>query len=267
MRHFLSSQTVKDGGTAAVEINGGTFKTGVYIESGESDYDDLIITGGTFTGSVEVAQGVPIAGLFLICYNQGQTIEISGGSFSGKDCGIFVEPFAYTDTATEVLQSFITVPEGYNYSGAISELVIGEGNEAVTCATTASPTTFTKKTYSVNFNSNGGSAVASQTVAYGDTVTKPTDPTLDGYTFKGWYTDEALTTAYDFSKEVTSAFTLYAKWVQVEGDIEKTTLTSDNTEKTTLTSDMVSLSSTEMIYTGKALKPTVTVKDGSTTYR
>ena len=37
-------------------------------------------------------------------------------------------------------------------------------------------------------------------------------PTKDGYTFDGWYTDKALTTAYDFDTKVTKSFTLYAKW-------------------------------------------------------
>jgi len=45
-----------------------------------------------------------------------------------------------------------------------------------------------------------------------DTVTKPTDPTKEGYTFAGWYTDIALTQGYDFSAKVTDSFTLYAGW-------------------------------------------------------
>lgn len=66
--------------------------------------------------------------------------------------------------------------------------------------------------YTVSFDSKGGSAVDSQTVTSGETAVKPTDPTMDVYTFIGWYSDEALTSAYDFNTPVTGNITLYAKW-------------------------------------------------------
>ncbi len=75
--------------------------------------------------------------------------------------------------------------------------------------------TFALKTFTVTFNTNGGSAVASQTVMYNTAAAKPTDPTRSGYTFEGWYTDKALTTAYDFSTPVTVDLELYAKWAAV----------------------------------------------------
>ncbi len=70
----------------------------------------------------------------------------------------------------------------------------------------------------VKFDAQGGSSVNGQTPASGSTVTKPTDPTREGYTFAGWYTDEACTKAYDFSVAVTADMTLYAKWVKNAAD-------------------------------------------------
>lgn len=65
----------------------------------------------------------------------------------------------------------------------------------------------------VSFNSMGGSAVQSQSVADGDKATEPTAPTKQGYTFVEWCSDLALTTAWDFSTDtVTSNMMLYAKW-------------------------------------------------------
>ena len=65
----------------------------------------------------------------------------------------------------------------------------------------------------VTFEPNGGTAVDSQTVTNGEKVPKPANPTREGYVFDDWYTDEALTQKYDFSKAVTNDMTLYAKWL------------------------------------------------------
>lgn len=70
----------------------------------------------------------------------------------------------------------------------------------------------------VKFDAQGGSSVNGQTPASGSTVSKPTDPTREGYTFAGWYTDEACTKAYDFSVAVTADMTLYAKWIKKAAD-------------------------------------------------
>ena len=71
------------------------------------------------------------------------------------------------------------------------------------------------ESWTVAFNSNGGSACDTKFVATADgKLVKPADPTRDGYTFGGWYTDEACTQAYDFSAPVTADLTLYAKWTK-----------------------------------------------------
>jgi len=69
----------------------------------------------------------------------------------------------------------------------------------------------------VTFNSNGGSAVPGQFV-YLSTVTRPDDPTRNGYTFVNWYINSELTAVYDFSSQVTGDITLYAKWQETWGN-------------------------------------------------
>jgi phi13 family phage major tail protein len=65
----------------------------------------------------------------------------------------------------------------------------------------------------VQFNSMGGSAVQSQSVADGGKATEPTAPTKTGKTFDGWYSDLDLTVAWDFTTDtVDSDMMLYAKW-------------------------------------------------------
>ena len=70
-----------------------------------------------------------------------------------------------------------------------------------------------KKTYKVEFDSNGGSGVPEQSVEHDGLVKKPADPTRTGYKFVGWYKDAALTEPWDFTKDVVIKDTiLYAKW-------------------------------------------------------
>ena len=70
--------------------------------------------------------------------------------------------------------------------------------------------------YTVTFNSMGGSAVPSQTVNVGSTITAPKAPTMSYYYFGGWYKDAACKTAWNFATDkVTANTTLYAKWVMI----------------------------------------------------
>ena len=66
----------------------------------------------------------------------------------------------------------------------------------------------------VSFSAGEGSKVDFQTTAANGSIAKPADPTREGYTFAGWYTDEACMEAYDFSVAVTADMTLYAKWIK-----------------------------------------------------
>ena len=70
------------------------------------------------------------------------------------------------------------------------------------------------RSYTVSFDANGGSAVASQSVRYGSKATQPTDPTRTGHTFQGWYTARSGGSKYDFNQTVTGDVTLYARWVK-----------------------------------------------------
>ncbi|MFJ7647573.1 InlB B-repeat-containing protein [Lysinibacillus sp. NPDC097279] len=67
--------------------------------------------------------------------------------------------------------------------------------------------------YTITFNSNGGTYVAPDNVAYNGKITKPIIPSKLGYLFGGWHKDTALTEGWDFATDVvTEAITLYAKW-------------------------------------------------------
>ena len=76
-----------------------------------------------------------------------------------------------------------------------------------------------KKQYTITFDSNGGSEVASVQVRKNDKVKRPDDPTKEGYVFAGWYYNDEL---YDFDLPIKKNITLLAKWgeggtAEVEG--------------------------------------------------
>ena len=67
-------------------------------------------------------------------------------------------------------------------------------------------------TFTVTFDTHGGSPVQQQSVQEGQTATRPSDPVRSGYDFDGWYTTADCTQLYDFTSPVTSDVTLHAGW-------------------------------------------------------
>lgn len=68
------------------------------------------------------------------------------------------------------------------------------------------------QSYTVTFESHGGTAVAAQTIEEGSSAQRPADPVRTGYAFGGWYEDAAATIPYTFGTAVNSNLTLHAKW-------------------------------------------------------
>ena len=71
---------------------------------------------------------------------------------------------------------------------------------------------WTAKDYEVSFITEHGKTPTSQNVKYNGTATNPGELTEDGYTFDGWYADEAHKTKFDFSTPITGDTKVYAKW-------------------------------------------------------
>ncbi len=91
---------------------------------------------------------------------------------------------------------------------------------------------YTRNSYQLEFDGNGHEiSTAQQRVKFGDTVIKPTDPTVDGLVFDGWFVDAACTTAFDFENTTMPAsnIKLYAKWLKL---IDFNLATVDTADKT-----------------------------------
>ena len=73
---------------------------------------------------------------------------------------------------------------------------------------------YTRKNFTLTYNTDGGTFVEPAYVPYGTTVTVAGNDasTRQGYTFVGWFTDEACTQAAPSTIELKQDTTLFAKW-------------------------------------------------------
>ena len=191
------------------EFKGSVLNNNGIIEKGKFTGEVInngTISGGTFSGTVingeggTIAEGVSIPNLkFIVTFdNEGtKTQEI-------------------IDAASKITEPTAPTKEGYRFDGWYYDNNGGKAKWDFDTDTVTRAMTLTAKwvqTYTVAFDTNGGSAVAPVTVDAGSTVTKPADPTKSGYTFGGWYKDSTLQTPWDFANgTVTADTTLYAKW-------------------------------------------------------
>jgi uncharacterized repeat protein (TIGR02543 family) len=105
---------------------------------------------------------------------------------------------------------------GYIFAGWYKEEACTNTWNFATDLVTTNITLYAKwtiNTYTVSFNSQGGSAVSDITALYNTKITSPNAPNKTGYNFAGWYKEAACTNAWNFATDlVTNNKTLYAKW-------------------------------------------------------
>ena len=85
-----------------------------------------------------------------------------------------------------------------------------------------------RKTFTITFNSNGGTKVASQNVFEGEKISLPTNPTKSGYTFVEWQLDGKK---YNFDNEVVNDIELKAIWKKNKVDPEEKPSNNDKDDE------------------------------------
>ncbi len=75
-------------------------------------------------------------------------------------------------------------------------------------------------TYTVTFDSNGGSYVESQMVRGRTCAVQPDDPEKENCIFIGWYCSNGYSVPYDFDAPVDHNITIYAKWFDEDNTID-----------------------------------------------
>ncbi len=73
-----------------------------------------------------------------------------------------------------------------------------------------------QNTFTISFDSQGGSAVNPIRVKDGESFTLPENPTRQDYNFGGWFLDTAFTIPFTTEYKPTKNITVYAKWTAVD---------------------------------------------------
>ena len=154
-------------------ITGGSYYTGggIYVRKGGT----LLMRGGNIVGCTARQGG----GIYV---DDGGRFEMSAGTITGCTAGQ-----EEGKTANGVF-----IAAGGRFTQSPGAQITGEVIGA----------------YTVTFQSEGGSEVASQ-IRANTPADQPADPTKEGYTFIGWYNGES---EWNFETPVATDLTLTAKW-------------------------------------------------------
>lgn len=175
-------------------------------------WSDVYGTGVEFTSSTTVASNITVYAkwtanpVYTVSYNS------DGGSAIG------VQHVTLPDTTVVTLPSTPT-KTGYLFGGWFTAANGGGTLFTENTMVTTDITVYAKwnnYNYSVTFNSDGGSAVASKAVASPATTidTLPAQPTKTGYIFGGWYTaPNGGGVVFNSNNTVSADTTVYAKWL------------------------------------------------------
>ena len=247
----VKDTTITSSGSCGVYISGSTSaQSNAGNQNGAGGYQKAAFTGCTISGAIN---GVEVKYTDLTLDSCTASTTANDASYNQDNNGPAGSGFAVVST-DNAMNNVTPKPEGTiiikgtgKYTGPVGlgslksvketyadfadeTIKISDGTfttevPAAYCADGYIPTQNEDGTYgvekavTVKFDSKQGSAVDSQLVAVGSKVVKPADPTKEGYTFTGWFTDEDCTNAYDFDTVVDdtkSEFTLYAGWKTAE---------------------------------------------------
>ena len=170
------------------------------------------ITGGTGTGKAGNTCG---GGIYV---RKGGTLLMRGGNIVGctarEGGGIYVEDGGRFEMSAGTITGCTAGQE----EGKTANGVFIAASGRFTQSPGAQITGEVIGAYTVTFQSEGGSEVASQ-IRANTPADQPADPTKEGYTFIGWYKGES---EWNFETPVTADLTLTAKW-----QINRYTITFD----------------------------------------
>jgi len=241
---------MSDPGTLTMNGNAVIFTNSVGDTNTSRRTSGILFIGnnGTFYGeSVTIATDVIIPANRSIAIPEGATLTIAENATLANN-GVITNSGTIVNNGTitnnETIRAMLTVVDGGEGATAtdfqnFGELItLNEGtkvgyviDEWVSADVIITDNQFTMlynavtvmaswetATYTVTFNSQGGTNVADQTIEHGGTATVPIPPTRAGYTFGGWFRETNTINAWNFTIGiVTSDTTLFARWTPETG--------------------------------------------------
>lgn len=248
----VTAVPTEEGGTYSVlAVHTKTVPLVKTITSSQST-TNLVPSGDVITGIAEDDLGTPVG------HNSATAQTVPYGKVR-----VIFDGNGGSATASQVIDKGgkVTAPSnptrtGYTFAGWFQDAE-GTGSAFNLATKTFAVDTYcyakwTINTYTVTYDSNEGSAVASETVEYNETATEPADPALLAHLFAGWYTDDATFEApFDFETPIVANITLYAKWN------EAVTVTFDSNEGSPVEAQVI-------VKGGKATEPDAPTSVGNT---
>ena len=177
-------------------------------------YSNSALTQQSFSPGMTLSGPITLYAKWTSTSGYSVEFNSNGGSSISSLSNVFALPSdLYTNPA------YIPTKSGYIFDGWYTQnlnIRYSEGSSIDSNTILyAKWTEYVPDTYTVTFNSNGGSSVSNLsgvTSLPNDLYTNSSYiPTNSGYTFDGWY-DQSLTTRYQAGASISANTTLYAKW-------------------------------------------------------
>lgn len=197
------------GKPATIVVDGATFNVGKVLSSNGADYSYNSSYGvniGTESGK-KAELNVVNGGKVNIYMANSETVTIGADGSVNNGGTITVSCRADGGTVALVNNGSVVLTQVEASLTANGVLNVTSGVEGYEAVETSGTWTVQPKTYTITFDSNGGSAVDSVTYAFGATIDNLPVPTRSGYQFEGWGTVPATMPAENL--------TLTAQWSRI----------------------------------------------------
>ena len=195
------AQTVKDAETGEVKAVAYTVTYGEKTETVTNpDGSEEITTVNSNTVSVDAGSKI------IVTMNTGNSIQVNDKSVTATNNGAsIIIDSTDSENANAITGNRSNLTEIKDEDGNVTGYEARRRSSGGGSSSSAS-------SYTVKFDTNGGSELKNISVKNGQAIGTIAAPTKNGYVFDGWYSDKELTKKYDDETKVTASTTLYAGW-------------------------------------------------------
>ena len=208
-----------------------TYADGDYnaIDNSASGTTHISISGSNHeqkSGSLNIGKSKD--NYFLITAASGYVIDsiYFYGKMEDGECRMTTDNSSWdVYSAGQTTAKAFAIGVGTQYFGIKNKDTGGDSPKGVWIRTMRIKVCSSSAKYTVTYNLNGhGDAISATTnITPNTTISAPSAPSADCYTFGGWYKEAGCTNAWTFaSDKVTNNMTLYAKWTSNKAQVAST---------------------------------------------